>query len=168
MESWAEYLALPVAPLVLAVAFAALFIPHRGVRLTIQIVAATAVAAMFVFVGFLLPLSDDAGANIGAGVLGLELAAAIAIVVFSRKEKLAITPTLPAGHERRPRRPVTWSQAALWGSAASIFIHPYALPVPLLATTIAWSREPPTKMRLIATAATAVAVAFAVGYFLYG
>lgn len=68
MDPWYDYLAIPVAPLVLLVQWAVLHVPHRAVRLTLAGAASASIAAMLVYI-VLLPSSKEEGANIGAGVM---------------------------------------------------------------------------------------------------
>ena len=68
MDPWHDYLALPIAPLVLLVQIAALFLPRRSWRWGLELACPLAVIAMFLYVGS-LPEEPGEGVNIGAGVL---------------------------------------------------------------------------------------------------
>jgi hypothetical protein len=70
MDPWHDYLAIPIAPLLLVVQLAALFARSRMVRLGLSFACATAIAAMLAYVAS-LPTRPDEGVNIGAGVLVL-------------------------------------------------------------------------------------------------
>ena len=89
-DPWYDYLALPVAPLVLLAQGVALFLPNRTVRWALLGGGTAAIAVMFVYVAT-LDLGPDEGANIGAGVLLLWLLVSLALLaagfgreVFSR------------------------------------------------------------------------------------
>ncbi len=77
VDPWYDYLAFPVAPLVLALQVAALtFGPRR--RLAFVGAGSAVIAALFVLVAFLLPQGE--GANIGAGLLLLQLLASLGVL----------------------------------------------------------------------------------------
>jgi|tagenome__1003787_1003787.scaffolds.fasta_scaffold20953325_2 hypothetical protein len=79
-DPWADYLALPVAPLVLLLQIGALFVRPRWLRWGISVACVAGIAAMFLYVDS-LPQSPDEGANIGAGVLLLWLLVSIGLVL---------------------------------------------------------------------------------------
>jgi len=68
VDPWHDYLALPIAPLVLVVQGIALFLPQRPLRRALAVSCPLAILAMFLYVAS-LPAEPDEGANIGAGVL---------------------------------------------------------------------------------------------------
>jgi hypothetical protein len=163
VDPWYDYLAIPVAPLVLLVQWAALHIPHRAVRLTLSIAATASIAAMLVYI-VLLPISEEEGANIGAGVMFIWLIVSIVLLrlggahreTFHRK---------PVG--RRPLRFVNaGAKTAIASSLFLIFVYPawFLVPVPLVTTGLSWLREPASRLRLVATALTAISVALVVVY----
>ena len=77
-DPWYDYLALPIAPLVLLVQAASLFVNPRWLRWAFSVACAAAIFVMFVYV-VSLPTEGE-GANIGAGVLFLELALSILLL----------------------------------------------------------------------------------------
>jgi hypothetical protein len=81
MDPWYDYLALPVAPLLLLVQLGALFIRPALWRWGISIACAVAIAAMFLYVDS-RPVHPDEGVNIGAGVLVLWLVASLAVLAM--------------------------------------------------------------------------------------
>jgi len=88
-DPWQDYLALPVAPLVLCVQVAALFIRTWTVRWTISLACLAAVTAMFFYVAA-LPTSASEGVNIGAGMLLLWfLGSMLLLVVLIVRELIA-------------------------------------------------------------------------------
>jgi hypothetical protein len=78
-EPWYDYLAFPYAPLLLLAQVAALFVPIKPLRWVLLVGSAVGIAAMFVYVAT-LDVADE-GANIGAGLLLMWLAVAVALVV---------------------------------------------------------------------------------------
>jgi hypothetical protein len=80
LDPWHDYLALPVAPFLLLVQLAALFLRRRLTRWGISIACTAAIATMFLYVDS-LPLEPDEGVNIGAGVLLLWLVASVLLLV---------------------------------------------------------------------------------------
>jgi hypothetical protein len=78
MDPWHDYLAIPIAPLVLAVQLAALFVPKRPLRLALVVACPTAIAVMLAYVSS-LPTRPDEGVNIGAGVLALWFLVSLAL-----------------------------------------------------------------------------------------
>ena len=155
VDPWQDYLALPVAPLVLVAQGAALFfVRSRRLRWGLLAAGTAAVAAMFLYVAT-LPLAPDEGANIGAGVLFLWLLVSVVL--------------LGAGVLRvhdRPRSatpsPARWSKIALGFAVAAMVLPSLLLPllVALAATTLAWKIDRPSRLRLAATGLTAVALAY--------
>src|SRR5215217_8122621 len=79
MDPWHDYLALPVAPLLLLVQVVALFVRRGLIRWSISIACTTLITVMFVYVGS-LPVREDEGANIGAGVLFLWLMVSVLLL----------------------------------------------------------------------------------------
>jgi peptidoglycan/LPS O-acetylase OafA/YrhL len=81
MEPWHDYLALPVAPLVLIVQAASLFARRWTVRWGLSIACITAIAVMLAYVSS-IPTRPDEGVNIGAGVLVLWLLASAVLILI--------------------------------------------------------------------------------------
>jgi len=79
MDPWYDYLALPVAPSVLLVQLAALFVRRGLMRWGISIACTAVITAMFLYVES-LPLRANEGANIGAGVLFLCLMVSVLLL----------------------------------------------------------------------------------------
>jgi len=79
MDPWHDYLALPLAPLVLLVQVAAIFVRRGLIRWSISIACTAVIAVMFAYVAS-LPLRVDEGVNIGAGVLSLWLMVSIILL----------------------------------------------------------------------------------------
>ena len=84
-EPWYDSLAFPYAPLLLLAQVAALFVPIRPLRWVLLVGSAVAIAAMFVYVAT-LDVADE-GANIGAGLLLMWLAVAVALVIVGVRRK---------------------------------------------------------------------------------
>ncbi len=72
MDPWYDYLALPIAPLVIAIQCVALALRDTALKRVIAVGGAIAVASMFV-VAVVAGLADGT-ANIGAGLLLIEAA----------------------------------------------------------------------------------------------
>jgi hypothetical protein len=81
VEPWYDYLAIPVAPLLLLVQLGALFIRPPLWRWGISMACAVAIGAMFFYVDS-RPSQPDEGVNIGAGVLVLWLLASVALLAI--------------------------------------------------------------------------------------
>jgi len=79
-DPWYDYLALPVAPLVLVAQFAALFLRPWWVRWALLAGGTLAILVMLVYVAS-IELAPDEGANIGAGVLFLWLLVSLVLLV---------------------------------------------------------------------------------------
>ena len=95
MDPWYDFLALPVAPLLIALQALALTWPGRR-GMIVSVVCCAAVASMFALVTLLLPLvTPSHGANIGGGLLLVELIISVALV-------LGATPSTPAGRRDAP------------------------------------------------------------------
>ena len=95
MDPWHDYLALPVAPLVLLVQLIGLFLRPRMLRWAVEIVCPLAIVAMFAYVSS-LPDRPGEGVNIGAGVLLLWMALSLGL--------LLVTLVVEAiRHQRAPR-----------------------------------------------------------------
>jgi hypothetical protein len=69
-DPWYDYLALPIAPLVLVVQFGALFVRPWWLRWGISAACVAAITVMFSYVAS-LPEKPDEGVNIGEGLLAL-------------------------------------------------------------------------------------------------
>ena len=82
MDPWHDYLALPVAPLVLFVQLVALFLRPPVLRWALEIACPLAISAMFAYVAS-LPDRPDEGVNIGAGVLLLWLVLSLGLLVVT-------------------------------------------------------------------------------------
>ena len=80
MDPWHDYLALPLAPLILVGQVVAFFIRSWWVRLVVSVACVAAIASMLVYVAS-LDIPADEGANIGEGVLALWLAVSIVLLV---------------------------------------------------------------------------------------
>jgi lipopolysaccharide export LptBFGC system permease protein LptF len=78
VDPWYDYLALPVAPLVLALQAVAFCTQNRRLQQLFAVGGTVAIAAMFVFITFLAP--SGVGANIGAGIMLMWLAGSVAIL----------------------------------------------------------------------------------------
>lgn len=123
-----------------------------------MVASTIAVAAMFAYVAT-LSLPAEEGANIGAGVLLLWLLVAVALLGFGVRSNLAFTSSKVEGLHR-PSRTNVWAKTAIWSSLACIVV-PFAVPLPLAATAVSWRREPATRVRLVATGLTVLAVIYA-------
>lgn len=82
MEPWQDYLALPIAPLVLLLQIVALFLPQRSVRWALAVLCPLAILAMLLYVDS-LPVEPDEGVNIGTGVLFLWLIVSLVLLVLA-------------------------------------------------------------------------------------
>jgi hypothetical protein len=82
VDPWYDYLAFPVAPLVLLVQLIALFLRPRMLRWAVEIVCPLAIVAMFAYVSS-LPDRPGEGVNIGAGVLLLWMALSFGLLVVT-------------------------------------------------------------------------------------
>jgi hypothetical protein len=67
-DPWYDYLALPIAPLVLLVQLGALFIPSRAWRWSLGIACPLAIVAMFLYVAA-VAVKPGEGVNLGAAFL---------------------------------------------------------------------------------------------------
>jgi hypothetical protein len=76
-EPWTDYLALPVAPTVIFVQCFAFAISNRRVRWAVAIAGPTAVLALLAIVYF--AAEPTTGADIGAGLLTLELLVSVGV-----------------------------------------------------------------------------------------
>ncbi len=70
MEPWSDYLAIPVAPFLLLVQVATLFVPRWPWRWGIACACTTSIVVMLFYVDS-IPVAPAEGVNIGAGVLYL-------------------------------------------------------------------------------------------------
>ena len=82
MDPWYDYLAFPVAPLLLVTQVGALFLRQRWVRLVFAGGCTAAIAAMFAYVESLYVPATE-GVNIGAGILVLCLVVSVALLVVA-------------------------------------------------------------------------------------
>ena len=69
-DPWYDYLALPIAPLVLLVQFGALFVRPWWLRWGMSAACFAAIWVMLSYVAS-IPVGPDEGVNIGAGVMAL-------------------------------------------------------------------------------------------------
>jgi hypothetical protein len=163
VDPWYDYLAIPVAPLVLLAQWAAAYVPQRAVRLTLSGAATASIAAMLVYI-VLLPISEAEGANIGAGVMFVWLIVSILLL------RLAVAPRHTAHRKPVGRRLVrlvnTWAKTAIAFSLFLIFVYPawFLIPAPLIAIALSWLHEPASRLRLVATALTLVSVVLVAVY----
>jgi 4-amino-4-deoxy-L-arabinose transferase-like glycosyltransferase len=79
VDPWHDYLALPIAPLVLLAQIGALFLPSRHWRWALAAACPLGILAMWLYVAS-LPEKPGEGVNIGAGVLVLWLI--VSVVIF--------------------------------------------------------------------------------------
>jgi hypothetical protein len=82
VDPWHDYLALPIAPLVLLVQLGALFIPHRVWRWALALACPGAILVMLFYVAS-LPERPGEGVNIGAGVLLLWTVVSAVLLVIA-------------------------------------------------------------------------------------
>ncbi|MBA2383095.1 MAG: hypothetical protein H0V68_00310 [Actinobacteria bacterium] len=83
MDPWHDYLAVPVAPLVLVAQVVGLFLPARaGFRAVLLFAAPVLIAGMLAYVST-RPVGADEGINIGQGVLVLWLLASLSISLLA-------------------------------------------------------------------------------------
>lgn len=78
VDPWYDYLAIPVAPMILALQAVALGTQNRRLRRLLAVGGTVAIVAMFVVITFLVPAGP--GANIGAGIMLMWLACSLAIL----------------------------------------------------------------------------------------
>ncbi len=163
MDPWYDYLAIPVAPLVLLVQWAAVYVPRRAVRLALSGAATASIAAMLVYVA-LLPISEEEGANIGVGVMFFWLVVSVLLL------RLALARHETAHWKPAGRRLVglvnSWAKTATVFSLFLIFVYPawFLIPAPVVAIALSWLREPPSRLRLVATALAVVSVVLVAVY----
>jgi 4-amino-4-deoxy-L-arabinose transferase-like glycosyltransferase len=90
-DPWYDYLAIPVAPLLLLVQVGALFIRPALWRWAISLACTAAIAGMLFYVES-RPVAPDEGVNIGAGVLVLWLVVSVALLAVGvAREVIALT-----------------------------------------------------------------------------
>jgi hypothetical protein len=94
-DPWYDFLAIPIAPLVLLVQLGAVFIPSRAWRWTLGIACPVAIVAMFLYV-LSVPVEPDEGVNIGAAIFILWLLGSGALLVLALLVELI-------RHSRAPR-----------------------------------------------------------------
>jgi hypothetical protein len=82
VDPWHDYLALPIAPLVLLVQAGALFLPRRVWRWGLGIACPLAILAMLLYVAS-LPTKPEEGVNIGAGVILLWMVVSVALLLVA-------------------------------------------------------------------------------------
>jgi hypothetical protein len=107
MDPWHDYLALPIAPLVLLVQIGVLFLPSRPWRWALALACPVAILAMFLYVAS-LPDEPGEGVNIGAGVLLLWLIVSgvlLLVALLAEGVRLARAPRFADENEARGRAP---------------------------------------------------------------
>jgi predicted MFS family arabinose efflux permease len=107
VDPWHDYLALPIAPLVLLVQIGALFLPSRPWRWALAIACPVAILAMFLYVAS-LPDEPGEGVNIGAGVLLLWLIPSgvlLVVTLLAEGVRLARAPRFADENEARRGAP---------------------------------------------------------------
>ena len=82
MDPWHDYLAFPVAPLILVVQIGALFVRRRSLRWILGLACPAAIIAMFAYLSS-LPDRQQEGVNLGSAVLLLWLLASLVVVVIA-------------------------------------------------------------------------------------
>jgi hypothetical protein len=82
VDPWHDYLAFPVAPIVLVVQIGALFVRRRPIRWVLGITCPGAITAMFAYVSS-LPAREEAGVNLGAAVLLIWLLASFLVLAVA-------------------------------------------------------------------------------------
>ena len=97
-DPWYDYLAFPIAPLLLGAQFVALFVRDRRVRLGGGVAVVVVLFMLFLYVAS-LDLDASEGANIGAGVLFLAVCVSVAMLPFA-----GIQEVVSAVRGRRIRR----------------------------------------------------------------
>ena len=92
MDPWYDYLAIPTAPLVLAVQVWALTLAERRRGLVVSAAGCVAVGAMFAFVAFGAGVADG-DPNIGAGLLLVQFVVSLGLLAASLSAGPALTRT---------------------------------------------------------------------------
>jgi hypothetical protein len=103
-DPWYDFLALPIAPLVLLIQVAALFGRTWVVRWAMSIACVGAVTAMFFYVAS-LPTTTSEGVNIGAGVLLLWFLGSILLLIVLVVRELIVTALHGASSTNRQAKP---------------------------------------------------------------
>jgi hypothetical protein len=88
-DPWHDYLALPIAPLVLLVQIGVLFVRPWRLRWGLSVACVAGMTAMFFYVDS-LPERPDEGTNIGAGVLLLWLLVSFGLVLVLAARDLLV------------------------------------------------------------------------------
>jgi hypothetical protein len=163
VDPWYDYLAIPVAPLVLLAQWAAAYVPQRAVRLTLSGAATASIAAMLVYLA-LLPISEEEGANIGAGLMFVWLIVSILLLRFAVARR-ASGDGKPI-HRRLAPLVNSWAKTAIAFSLFLTFVYPawFLIPAPLIAIALSWWLEPASRLRLVATALAVASVALVAVY----
>ena len=78
-DPWYDYIALPVAPLVLLLQVGTLFLRERWMRWAGGLACSATIVAMFGYIAS-IELAPDEGANIGAGVMLLWSAISVVLL----------------------------------------------------------------------------------------
>jgi hypothetical protein len=105
-DPWYDYLALPIAPLVLVVQFGALFVRPWWLRWGISAACFAAITVIFFYVAS-LPEAPDEGVNIGGGLLALWWLCSfvLALVLVARELILAAFLVVRSRFANRPAKP---------------------------------------------------------------
>jgi hypothetical protein len=107
VDPWHDYLALPIAPLVLLVQIGALFLPSRPWRWALAVACPVGILAMLLYVAS-LPEEPGEGVNIGAGVLAIWLIASVVVLLvalLAEGVRLARAPRFADENEARRGAP---------------------------------------------------------------
>jgi hypothetical protein len=88
MDPWYDYLAFPVAPIVLLVQIAALFLRPAWLRITLTVAGTVAIAAIAAYVSS-LPDRPGERVNIGAAILILRLLASLGLLGVAAVREVA-------------------------------------------------------------------------------
>jgi hypothetical protein len=97
-DPWYDYLAIPIAPLILLLQLASIFFSDRRVRWTVGPACVAALIVMFLYVAS-IDVAPDEGANIGAGVMLLWILCSVALLAA------AVVREVVAAVARRLTRP---------------------------------------------------------------
>jgi hypothetical protein len=95
-DPWYDYLAIPIAPLVLLAQIGILFLPSRAWRGVLSLACPLAILAMVLYVDSRPIPPDESSVNIGAGVFFLWLVVSVVLLVLALLVELV-------RHSRAPR-----------------------------------------------------------------
>ena len=99
-DPWYDYLAIPIAPLVLLLQVASIFFSDRTVRWSVGLACTAALTVMFLSVGSIDPAPEE-GANIGAGVLLFWVLCSIALLAAAVLREVVTAIVRSRGSPRR-------------------------------------------------------------------